>query len=456
MSFVSQLNKDGSVVLQYTVRSQAPHSGRRVKLDDNNFKITDDARKLGENDFHFISNRIYTIYPDGSIEHNSAITGNKNIDLARIGYQLQLPLELKNYSYYGRGPWNNYNDRCTAAFVEQYASTVAEQFVNFPKPQEMGNREGIRWAALTNDAGNGVMFVSTEGLSASALPWNDVELTEAAHAYQLPASSGTWMCLDKKVNGLGGNSCGQGGPLDPDRVKAGENSVGFIMRPVAAGDNVNEKAKVLSSGAVPVMLKRDLRGVVTMNCNKENAKIYYKLGKRGKAVEYTAPVDMNKGGQIIVWEKENPALKATYNYEPVTSIPVTVAFCSSQETGSEASKMLDGDPTTIWHTMYSVTVAIYPHYIDFDANDEVMIKGFKYTPRQDGGNNGNIKDYSIQISNDRENWSDVVKGTFENNSKVQTVIFDKPVKARYVRFNGLSSQNGQDLGSGAEFELIKE
>ena len=106
--------------------------------------------------------------------------------------------------------------------------------------------------------------------------------------------------------------------------------------------------------------------------------------------------------------------------------------------------------------MYSVTVAIYPHYIDFDANDEVMIKGFKYTPRQDGGNNGNIKDYSIQISNDRENWSDVVKGTFENNSKVQTVIFDKPVKARYVRFNGLSSQNGQDFGSGAEFELIKE
>lgn len=457
MSFVSQLNKDGSVVLQYTVRSQAPHSGRRVKLDDNNFKITDDARVLGENDFHFISNRIYTIYPDGSIELNSAITGSKNIDLARIGYQLQLPTELKNYSYYGRGPWNNYNDRSTAAFVQQYNSTVAEQFVNFPKPQDMGNREGIRWAAVTNDAGNGVMFVSTEGLSATAMPWNDVELTEAAHAYQLPASSGTWMSLDKKVNGLGGNSCGQGGPLDPDRVKAGENSVGFIMRPVVAGDDVNEKAKVLASGAVPVMMKRDLRGVVTMSCNKENAEIYYKLGKRGKAVKYTEPVNMSKGGEIIVWEKSAPALSAVYNYAPVTSIPVTVAFCSSQETGSEASKMLDGDPSTIWHTMYSVTVAIYPHYIDFDANEEVMIKGFKYMPRQDGGNNGNIKDYSIQISNDRENWSEpVAKGAFENNSKVQTVIFDKPVKARYVRFNGLSSQNGQDFGSGAEFELIKE
>ena len=457
MSFVTKTNKDGSIVLQYTVCSQAKHPGRRVKLDDNNFDVVDDAREFGANDFHFISNRIYTIYPDGSIEMNSAVTANKNIDLARIGYVMQLPAEFDNYSYYGRGPWNNYNDRCTAAFVEQYNSTVAEQFVHFPKPQEMANREGVRWAALTNDAGNGVMFVATEGLSTSALPWNDVELTEAAHPYQLPASSGTWVHIDKKVTGLGGNSCGQGGPLEYDRVRAGENSVSFIMRPVYAGDDVNAKAKVLSSGAVPVMLKRDLRGYVTMGCNKENAEIYYKIGKRGKAEKYTAPVNMSKGGEIVVWEKANPALSATYNYEAVTSIPVTVAFCSSQETGNEASKMLDGDPNTIWHTMYSVTVAIYPHYIDFDANEEVMIKGFKYMPRQDGGNNGNIKDYSIQISNDRKEWSaPVVKGTFENNSKQQTVIFDKPVKARYVRFNGLSSQNGQDFGSGAEFELIKE
>ncbi len=457
MSFVSKINKDGSVVLQYTVRSQAKHPGRRVKLDDNNFDIVDDAREFGANDFHFISNRIYTVYTDGSIELNSAITGNKNIDIARIGYQMQLPTEFKNYTYYGRGPWNNYNDRCTASFVEQYSSTVADQFIHFPKPQEMANREEIRWAALTNDAGNGVMFVAIDDMSASALPWNDIELTEAAHPYQLPASSGTWVHIDKKVTGLGGNSCGQGGPLDPDRVRAGENLVSFIMRPVYAGESPAQKAKVLSSGVVPVMLKRDLRGVVTMNCAKEGAEIYYKLGKRGKAQKYTEPVNMSKGGEIIVWEKSAPSLSAAYNYEPITSIPVTVAFCSSQETGNEAAKMLDGDPNTIWHTMYSVTVAIYPHYIDFDANEEVMIKGFKYMPRQDGGNNGNIKDYSIQISNDRKEWSEpIVKGAFENNSKQQTVIFDKPVKARYVRFNGLSSQNGQDFGSGAEFELIKE
>ena len=107
--------------------------------------------------------------------------------------------------------------------------------------------------------------------------------------------------------------------------------------------------------------------------------------------------------------------------------------------------------------MYSVTVANYPHWIDFDAAEETMIKGFKYLPRQDGGNNGNIKAYRLQVSNDGKNWSDpICEGEFENNAKQQVVVFKEPVKARYVRFTGLSSQNGQDFGSGAEFELIKQ
>ena len=458
LSFVSKKNDDGTVVLQYIVRTQAKHPGRRIKNEDNSFTVQNDKRELGANEFHFISNRIWTIYPDGSVELNSSVTGSDaNALLARIGYMLQLPTDLKNYTYYGRGPWNNYNDRRTGAFIQQYASTVADQFVHFPKPQDMANREEIRWAALTNDAGNGVIFVNTSGLSTSVLPWTDVELTEAAHPYQLPASSGTWLHLDSKVNGLGGNSCGQGGPLDHDLVRAGDNSVSFIMRPVKAGDNYTALANVASSGVLPVVLKRDLRGVVTMNCEKENAEIYYRIGKNGKKVRYTEPVNMSKGGDITVWEKATPALAATYSYEAVTSIPITVAFCSSREPGNEAEKMLDGDPSTIWHTMYSVTVAIYPHWIDFDANEEVVIKGFKYMPRQDGGNNGNIKGYKLQVSADGKNWSDpVVEGEFPYSSDKQTVIFKKPVKARFVRFTALSSQNGQDFASGAEFELIKE
>ena len=452
--------EDGSVVVQYVVRTQAKHPGRRIKNEDNSFTLASEQREMGADEFHFISNRIWTIYPDGSVELNSVITGSEaSVSLARIGYEMQLSKDMTSYSYYGRGPWNNYNDRCTGSFIEQYSSTVKDQFVAWPKPQDMANREEVRWATLTNGAGNGVIFVSTEGMSTSALEWNSVELTETAHPYQLPASSGTWLNLDKKVNGLGGNSCGQGGPLEPDVVKAGENSVGFIMRPFSKGDCSVEKANVLPSGDAPILLSRNLRGQVSMKCAKEGAQIFYKIGEKGKETLYTEPVDMSKGGDIIVWEKSSPALAATYSYSEVTSIPISVVFCSSQESaaGEDAQKLVDGDPSTIWHTMYSVTVAIYPHYVDFDANEEVVIKGFKYMPRQDGGVNGNIKAYKLQVSLDGKSWGDaVVQGEFKNDGKLQTVIFSQPVKARYIRFTALSSQNGQDFASGAEFELIKE
>ena len=83
-----------------------------------------------------------------------------------------------------------------------------------------------------------------------------------------------------------------------------------------------------------------------------------------------------------------------------------------------------------------------------------MIKGFTYLPRQDGAN-GNIKDYRIQISLDGKNWSNPIKeGSFEKNTKLQTILFDKPIRGRYIRFTALSSQNGQDYAAGSEFGVL--
>lgn len=133
-----------------------------------------------------------------------------------------------------------------------------------------------------------------------------------------------------------------------------------------------------------------------------------------------------------------------------------VVFASSQETGEgDAKNLLDGDPSSIWHTMYSVTVAQYPHWVDFDAASIKTIKGFTFLPRQDGPN-GDIKDYKIQVSKDRKNWEDVMSGSFERNKKLKTVRFEKPVKGRYIRFTGLNSQRGDDYASGAEFAVIAE
>ena len=401
--------KDGTYKLDFTVESQGKEGcdvnyGNRDRDPESCYNFEKNKRTLTDADLKFTSRQIYTIYKDGSIEMQSAIGANRSkVILPRIGYSMVLPSELNQYDYYGRGPVNNYNDRKTSQFIGWYHSPVAEQGIMLPKPQAQGNREEVRWCAVTNSQQQGVVFISDSTMSASALLWSQQELTLAAHPYQLPKSSGTHLHLDAKVTGLGGASCGQGGPLTPDQVRSTPTTFGFIIRPAVKSELPN-LVKVSATGREMV---KDI-----MQQMKQN--------------------QQNTGLQI--------------------------AFASSQEPDEgDAYYLVDGDPSTIWHTMYSITLAKYPHWVDFDAGKQKIIKGFTYLARQDGSLNGCIKDYEIYVSNDNKNWGEpVAKGSFEKTAKLQKVMFGKPVKARYVRLRALNEQSGQDYASGAEFTLVTE
>lgn len=401
--------KDGTYQLDFTVESQGKEGcdvnySNRDRDPESCYNFEKNKHALTDTDLKFTSRQIYTIYKDGSIEMQSAIGANRSkVILPRIGYSMILPSELNQYDYYGRGPVNNYNDRKTSQFIGWYHSPVAEQGIMLPKPQAQGNREEVRWCAVTNDSQQGVVFISDSTMSASALPWSQQELTLAAHPYQLPKSSGTHLHLDAKVTGLGGASCGQGGPLTPDQVRSTPTTFGFIIRPA---------------------VKSELGNIVKVSAT----------------------------GREMVKEM----MKKMQQNQQTSSLQI--AFSSSQEPDEgDAAYLVDGDPSTFWHTMYSITLAKYPHWVDFDAGKQKVIKGFTYLARQDGSLNGCIKDYEIYVSNDNKTWGEpILKGHFEKTAKLQKVMLNKPVKARYFRLRALNEQNGQDYASGSEFTLITE
>ena len=401
--------KDGTYQLDFTVESQGKEGcdvnySNRDRDPESCYNFEKNKHALTDTDLKFTSRQIYTIYKDGSIEMQSAIGANRSkVILPRIGYSMVLPSELNQYDYYGRGPVNNYNDRKTSQFIGWYHSPVAEQGIMLPKPQAQGNREEVRWCAVTNDSQQGVVFISDNTMSASALPWSQQELTLAAHPYQLPKSSGTHLHLDAKVTGLGGASCGQGGPLTPDQVRSTPTTFGFIIRPA---------------------MKSELGNIVKVSAT----------------------------GREMVKEM----MKKMQQNQQTSGLQI--AFASSQEPDEgDAAYLVDGDPSTFWHTMYSITLAKYPHWVDFDAGKQKVIKGFTYLARQDGSLNGCIKDYEIYVSNDNKTWGEpILKGHFEKTAKLQKVMLNKPVKARYFRLRALNEQNGQDYASGSEFTLITE
>lgn len=394
-------NADGSYSYSFTVQSQAPNAakieGGTASGRNKIVELTD--RAFTDADFRFVTNQVFTVYPDGSIEVQASIASNDDfVNLPQLGYLVTMPKTYFRFTYYGRGKQDNYPDRKSGAFLGIYESDVLKEVGNFPKPQDVGHHQDSRWAALTNMRGAGAIFVGTQPTDVAALPYTAQEMTLAGHPFELPNPSATYLQLNIATTGVGGNSCGPT-PLQRDRVMATQHRFGFIIRPAQA--KLAEAANVSASTEAPAFVA----GLINRS-----------------------------------------------------TIPMKVIFASSEEVGAgNATHLVDGNPNTIWHSAYSVTVAKHPHWVDFDLSKEVSFKGISYLPRTDEAGNGDVKDFSISVSDDAKTWKEVHKGSFSyNRGTVQQVLFKAPVKARYVRFTALSEQYGQDFASGAEFGLIAE
>ena len=394
-------NADGSYSYSFTVQSQAPNGakieGGTASGRNKIVELTD--RPFTDADFRFVTNQVFTVYPDGSIEVQASIASNDDfVNLPQLGYLVTMPKTYFRFTYYGRGKQDNYPDRKSGAFLGIYESDVLKEAGNFPKPQDVGHHQDSRWAALTNMRGAGAIFVGTQPMDVAALPYTAQEMTLAGHPFELPNPSATYLQLNIATTGVGGNSCGPT-PLQRDRVMATQHRFGFIIRPAQA--KLAEAANVSASTEAPAFVA----GLINRS-----------------------------------------------------TIPMKVIFASSEEVGAgNATHLVDGNPNTIWHSAYSVTVAKHPHWVDFDLSKEVSFKGISYLPRTDEAGNGDVKDFSISVSDDAKTWKEVHKGSFsQNRGTPQQVLFKSPVKARYVRFTALSEQYGQDFASGAEFGLIAE
>ncbi|RKZ60584.1 MAG: hypothetical protein DRQ44_12585, partial [Gammaproteobacteria bacterium] len=127
----------------------------------------------------------------------------------------------------------------------------------------------------------------------------------------------------------------------------------------------------------------------------------------------------------------------------------------SEETAREdgaASNAFDGDVNTIWHTVYADTP---PHTIDIALGNAYQLDGFRYLPRQDGGDNGRIRQYEFYVSSDGANWgSPVASGNFADNASEQEVSFTSSATGAYVRLVALNSYDGDKWTTVAEINLL--
>jgi beta-galactosidase len=103
---------------------------------------------------------VYLIRNDGSVKVSASMDmkGIEHPELGRFGMKMQLPKEFGNVQYYGRGPWENYNDRNRSALVGKYSCKVNDLGFSYIRPQENGYRTDIRTVSFTDDKGFGIRF----------------------------------------------------------------------------------------------------------------------------------------------------------------------------------------------------------------------------------------------------------------------------------------------------------
>lgn len=123
-----------------------------------------------------------------------------------IGMEMIMPKAFDNLTWYGRGPHENYWDRNKSARIDLYKSTVKDQFVNYIKPSEMGNKTDVRWLEITNDDGVGLLFTGDPVFEFSALNHSIDDLEKSKHPYELPHRETIFLHINHVQMGVGGDT----------------------------------------------------------------------------------------------------------------------------------------------------------------------------------------------------------------------------------------------------------
>ncbi|MBE2212934.1 MAG: DUF4981 domain-containing protein [Opitutaceae bacterium] len=157
--------------------------------------------------------------------------------LPRVGVTFPIAGGFERLTWFGHGPHEAYADRLTSAPLGLWTSSVSAQYFPYVRPQETGTHEGVRWLALADGAGAGLLVVAEPAspIAASALHYTASDLASVRHVHELPAPRAeTILSLDARHCGLGNSSCGPG-VLERYAVPVQPYALTFTLRPSPGG-----------------------------------------------------------------------------------------------------------------------------------------------------------------------------------------------------------------------------
>ena len=449
----------------FTVTEDEQHKWTDVQVT-NKYKTSSSA-------ITFSVQQRFRVFPDGTIAVSTLTTPNVDGQiLPKLGFRFEMPGACSQLTWFGCGPLDNYADRKDASLPGIYHSTVAEQWTNFVRPQETGNKEDVRWLAIQQENGQGLLVSAPQQMATTVGNWRAEDIYKARgnrvkHPHEMTVVRNTVVCLDAWNRALGNASCGSD-VLDRYERKNAQTSFSFIIQPVdtiITDQELTGKACIGTPVCEPVLMKRDKNGYVHLSTNTQDATIHYrKEGKDGSIEEGTVnakdnkPIDIRLGGTLTAYATCDGLADGTVTTQQfglhVDKRDWSIVSYDSQQGGKEiATNAIDDDENTIWHTMYSPNLPNCPHELVIDMGHTYRVNSFSYKGRMDGSN-GRVINYEVYFSNNTKIWGEpAASGTFQNVSDVQTVNITGKPEARFLRFVAKSVVDNKEYASAAELYI---
>jgi len=416
----------------------------------------------GQNGTTFDVSMQFIVCADGTIMTNAFIRpSNTGSVIPKLGFRLEMPSAMEHFTWFGRGPWDSYRDRKEACLPAIYQSTVTDQYEEYILPQEHGTKQEVRWMSLTNDEGQGLLFVAPDQMAASAVHFRPEDNytdrnNRSRHTYQFKSCVNTVVSLDAVTRGLGNASCGPD-VMEKYELRSANTPFRFFIMPLTNDVDAKAVSRVDMPVCQPVSCERQNNGTIRMTTATKGATIYYSIdGEEYRP--YTSAINHSDVCTIKAYcakdgMMDSPVMSYTFELY-INKSAWKLISADSQHGGNEARLAFDNNTSTYWHTEWVGTEPRCPHTLIVDMVKTYSVTAFTYLSRQDGNSNGMVKEYEIYLSTDGKNWGNAVaKGEFKNTTALQVAKLTKPTAGRYIKFVANSEINGNAWTSAAEIGI---
>ncbi|MDQ6421206.1 glycoside hydrolase family 2 TIM barrel-domain containing protein [Paenibacillus sp. LHD-117] len=148
----------------------------------------------------------YTVLDSGEVRVDQTLQPGADLpEIPEVGVLFEMPACYDRVSWYGKGPMETYWDRQEGGKLGLYEGAVADQLAPYIRPQESGNKVGVRFAAVTNEFGEGLRLQGLPNFELNVLPYSPIELEAHDHLHLLPAIEKTVVRVNGCQMGVGGN-----------------------------------------------------------------------------------------------------------------------------------------------------------------------------------------------------------------------------------------------------------